>query len=48
MKKVFFKVLAKVNKVLVPRYSKRDLTKLKKWEQAIVAYRYWVTLNSLE
>jgi hypothetical protein len=48
MKKVFFKVLAKINKVLIPRYSKRDLTKLKKWEQAMVAYRYWVTLNSLE
>jgi hypothetical protein len=48
MKKVFFKVLAKINKVLIPRYSKRDLTKLKKWEQAMVAYRYWVTLNNLE
>jgi hypothetical protein len=48
MKKFFFKVLAKINKVLIPRYSKRDLTKLKKWEQAMVAYRYWVTLNSLE
>lgn len=48
MKKLFFKALANLNKLILPRYSKRDLTRLKKWEQAIVAYRYWVTINVLD
>jgi hypothetical protein len=48
MKKSFFQVLAKINKVLMPRFSKRDITKLSKVEQALVAYRYWVTTNALD
>ena len=48
MGKVFFKVLAKVNKVILPRYSQRDITKLSKIDKAIVAYRYWVTLHALD
>jgi hypothetical protein len=48
MKKTLFKVLAFLNRMLLPRMSKRDLTKLKKWEKAIVAWRYWVTTNALE
>jgi hypothetical protein len=48
MRKLFFKTLAQVNKVIMPRFSKRDLTRLKKWEQALVAYRYWVTINALD
>ncbi len=48
MKKTLFKLLAKVNKAILPSFGKRDLTKLKKWEQALVAYRYWVTTNSLD
>ena len=47
MKKSVFKILALINKVALPRYSKKDITKLSKVEKAIVAYRYWVTLNSL-
>ncbi|MCX8492315.1 MAG: hypothetical protein ORN54_14750 [Cyclobacteriaceae bacterium] len=47
MKKSIFKLLALINKVILPRYSKKDITKLSKMEKAIVAYRYWVTLNSL-
>ncbi len=47
MKKTLFKVLAFLNRMLLPRMSKRDLTKLKKWEKAIVAWRYWVTTNAL-
>ena len=43
-----FKALAAFNKVFVPRMSNRDLTRLKKWEKAIVAWRYWVTTNSIE
>jgi len=42
-----FKFLASVNRILLPRMSKKDLTKLSKVERAIVAWRYWVTINSL-
>ncbi|MBL7847652.1 MAG: hypothetical protein JNL40_09305 [Cyclobacteriaceae bacterium] len=48
MKKIAFKTLALLNRVLLPRMSKRDLTKLKKWEKAIVAWRYWVTIHAIE
>ncbi len=48
MKKSIFKVLAKINRVIIPRYSKRDFTKLSKFDQALIAYRYWVTTNSLD
>lgn len=47
-KKSVFKILASLNKVIIPRYSKRDINKLSKVDKALVAYRYWVTLNSLE
>ena len=48
MSKLVFKTLARLNKFVLPRFSKRDLTRLRKWEQAIVAYRYWVTINALD
>jgi hypothetical protein len=48
MKKALFKILAGVNKALLPRYSRKDLSKLSKLDKAIVAWRYWVTKNSLE
>jgi hypothetical protein len=48
MKKSVFKILAGINKVILPRISKRDLNRLTKFEKAIVAYRYWVTTNSLD
>lgn len=47
MRKRIFKLLAAVNKAVLPRYSKRDLNDLSKLDQAIIAYRYWVTKNSL-
>lgn len=47
MKQTFFNALAKINKLVLPSMAKKDLTKLKKWEKAIVAYRYIVTKNSL-
>jgi hypothetical protein len=37
-----------MNKLLLPRYSKRDLSKLSKIDKALVAYRYWVTTNALD
>jgi hypothetical protein len=42
-----FKILAIINKIALPRYSKTDITKLSKVAKAIVAYRYWVTINAL-
>jgi len=48
MRKLFFKTLAKINKIIMPRFSQRNLYTLKKWEQAMVAYRYWVTTNALD
>ena len=48
LKKKAFKILARINKVLLPKFSRRDLTKLSKIDKALVAYRYWVTTNALE
>ncbi|MBK7649762.1 MAG: hypothetical protein IPJ20_02080 [Flammeovirgaceae bacterium] len=48
MKKNLFKILAKINKVIMPRFSQRDITRLSKIEKAMVAYRYWVTINALD
>lgn len=47
MKKTLFRILARLNKLILPRYSKRDFTRLSKMGQVIVAFRYWVTKNSL-
>lgn len=46
--KGFFRVLAKINKLILPRYSKRDINKLTRVEKALVAYRYWVTIHALD
>jgi len=46
--RLFFVMVAKMNKILLPRYSHRDLTKLSKTDKIIIGYRYWVTKNSLK
>ncbi|WP_072993990.1 SsrA-binding protein [Pseudozobellia thermophila] len=50
MKKGFFKFLATLNKRLLPSFSKRrlDLAKASKWQLAIIAWRYFVTLRALD
>jgi transcription termination factor NusB len=48
LSKSIFKILAKLNKIIIPRYSKKDLSRLSKIDQALIAYRYWVTKNSLD
>ncbi|HEX8041020.1 MAG TPA: hypothetical protein VF490_17830 [Chryseosolibacter sp.] len=48
MKKTLFKFMARVNKWVLPRYSKRDINSLSKVDQAIIAFRYWITKNSLD
>ncbi|CAM3680635.1 hypothetical protein FSS13T_14580 [Flavobacterium saliperosum S13] len=45
-----FKVLAKINKLFLPSFTKQrlDLTKAKKWQKALIAWRYYVTTRALE
>lgn len=45
-----YKVLAKLNKLLLPSFTKRglDMGKAKKWQLAIIAWRYYVTKKALE
>jgi len=46
--KPVFRILAKLNKLLLPKYSKRDISRLSKVDKVLVAYRYWVTLHVLD
>lgn len=50
MKKRFFKLLAKLNKKVLPSYSKKglDLRKASKLQMAIIGWKLWVTKNSLD
>ena len=48
MKKFFFQFLALINRAILPRMSKKDIMKLTKMQKAIVAWRYWVTINAIE
>jgi hypothetical protein len=49
-KKAMFKVLAKINKVLLPSLTKQrlDVTKAKKWQMILIGYRYYVTCRALD
>ncbi|MCT4630414.1 SsrA-binding protein [Winogradskyella sp.] len=49
MKKTIFKIIAKINKVILPSYSKRqlDLSKASKLQLAIIGWRAYVTKNAL-
>ena len=50
MKRQVFKILAKVNKAILPSYTKRqlDLSKATKLQLAIIGWRAYVTLNALD
>ena len=49
MKKHFFKALAKINKLVLPSYTKKelDISKASKLQLAIIGWRAYVTMNSL-
>jgi hypothetical protein len=49
VKKQVFKILAKVNKLILPSYSKKqlDLAKATKIQMAIIGWRWFVTRNAL-
>ncbi|PKB18398.1 SsrA-binding protein [Flavobacterium sp. 5] len=44
-----YKVLAQINKIILPSFTKQglDVSKAKKWQLAIIAYRYYVTSRAL-
>ncbi|MDP5102263.1 MAG: SsrA-binding protein [Nonlabens sp.] len=50
MKKQLFKTLARVNKALLPSFTKKrlDLAKASKLQMALFGYRLWVTKNALD
>jgi hypothetical protein len=50
MKTTFFKVIAKINKALLPSFTKRqlDISKASKFQLAIIGWRAYITLKSLD
>jgi hypothetical protein len=50
MKKEVFKILARINKAVLPSFTKRrlDLSKASKWQMALFGYKLWVTKNALD
>ncbi|NNE32543.1 MAG: SsrA-binding protein [Winogradskyella sp.] len=50
MKKTIFKAVAKLNKALLPSYSKKqlDLSKASKLQLAIIGWRVYITKNALD
>ncbi|MDO9260886.1 MAG: SsrA-binding protein [Flavobacteriaceae bacterium] len=49
MDKVIFKILARINKTILPSFTKQqlDMSKAKKWQLALIGWRYFVTKKSL-
>jgi hypothetical protein len=43
-------ILAKLNKALLPSLTKKklDLAKAKKWQLALIGWRYYVTIRALD
>lgn len=50
MKKTLFRILARLNKMLLPSMTKRQLdpSKAKKWQLALLAWRYYVTSRAID
>lgn len=50
MKKKVFKFLAKLNKAILPSYTKQqlDLSKASKFQLAIIGWRVYVTKHALD
>lgn len=46
MKKIVFQVLNAINRAILPKYSKRNPEKLSKMQLAVLAFRYYVLINS--
>ncbi len=48
MRKSVFKVLNKINRMVLPKLSDKDPSRLTKLQKGILAYRYFVLVNSME
>jgi hypothetical protein len=50
MEKAFFRILAKINKIILPSFTKKrlDLTKASKLQLALIGWRYYVTTKALD
>lgn len=48
MKKNIFKIINRFNKKVLPKYSHLDPTKLTKLQKGVLAFRYYVLINSLD
>lgn len=50
MKKRFFRILARLNKKLLPSYSKKrlDLAKASTFQKAIIGWKLWVTKRAID
>ena len=47
MKKQFFRLLARMNKLLLPKMWGKDLRRLTTAQKLVVGWRYYVTRNAL-
>lgn len=48
MKKQFFKIIHKLNKILLPKLNRKDPSQLTKFEKAMAAFKYYVLIHSLD
>lgn len=48
MKRLAFKFLVKLNKLILPSYYKKDPIKLNTFQKAVLGFRYWALTNSLK
>lgn len=50
LKKSFYKLLAKLNKAILPSFSKQrlDLAKASKLQMAVIGWRYFITTKALD
>ncbi|MCX7551954.1 SsrA-binding protein [Xanthomarina sp. F2636L] len=50
MKKKLFKILARINKAILPSFTKQrlDLSKASKFQMAIFGWKLYVTKNALD
>ncbi len=44
-----YKIIAQINKIILPSFTKQrlDISKAKKWQMAIIGYRYYITTRAL-
>lgn len=47
MRKSLFRILARLNKLVLPKLWDKDLARLSPAQKAIAAWRYYVTRNAL-